>query len=387
MVAIRSILGLFGKSKGAAKAVQESVSMVAARGTIVRPSLPGVTTMERQFGNSLFVSETRTLADGSKKTTTAVYGSNGGFIGKGGDQGLSAYRETTRTRNSGGSILGGDQVIINKNYHETMGMIGHNEKTVKEFTPEGILEHSTTTTKYNNWHSPKTTVYDRTKSMTGETAYSQAVEAKKAAEQAAKAEKEAAAAAALKAEQEAAAKLAAEMPRVNVGKVFNKNFDEFKKMQEEVLADGTVVRKYSAKGKGGSNQYIITKDRGNYHEEYIVDTAKDMHIKYSQLGKDMPQISMTKGMQLRQNGIKQIYNDGYQRIELDAAGNPGIFSVKGEGDQLVGGFERVHDINYGVMSRPYSPVDAEAAKNLKNLSADVHKEYVNLNGLFEPYQA
>ena len=120
MVAIRSILGLFGKSKGAAKAVQESVSMVAARGTIVRPSLPGVTTMERQFGNSLFVSETRTLADGSKKTTTAVYGSNGGFIGKGGDQGLSAYRETTRTRNSGGSILGGDQVIINKNYHETI---------------------------------------------------------------------------------------------------------------------------------------------------------------------------------------------------------------------------------------------------------------------------
>lgn len=52
------------------------------------------------------------------------------------------------------------------------------------------------------------------------------------AKQAKIAEAEAAKAAAIKAEQEAAEKLAASRPKVNTGKIFNKNIEEFKCVEE-----------------------------------------------------------------------------------------------------------------------------------------------------------
>lgn len=371
-----------GSTKSVAKTVAEAPAL---RGTIVRPSLPGVTSLERQFGDKLFISETKTLANGSKQTTTAVYSGNGQYIGKGGSEGLAALREKTITRQPNESIFGGDKVEINKNYRETFGMTAHNENIVKEYTPSGIMEHSTTTTKYSHWDSPKTTVYDRTKSLNGETAYSKAIEAKKAEELAAKAEQEAIAAATKK-EQEAAAKLLAEQPRVNVGKVFNKNFDELKKMQEKVLDDGTVVRKYATKNKNGANQYIVTKDKGSYHEEHIIDTAKDIKIKFTQIGKKAPEITMQKGWQLRQTPEGQLYTDGKQMLELDYGGNPQKFRIKGT-NGLVSGYREIPDFNYGVACTPYTPIDRVANWNLKVLSENVHKKYVDLNDLFRPYKA
>ena len=63
------------------------------------------------------------------------------------------------------------------------------------------------------------------------------------AKQAKIAEAEAAKAAAIKAEQEAAEKLAASRPKVNTGKIFNKNIEEFKCV-EETRADGSIIRRY-----------------------------------------------------------------------------------------------------------------------------------------------
>ena len=113
------------------------------------------------------------------------------------------------------------------------------------------------------------------KTLSGETLYSQTVASKKAAEAAAKREAEAAAEAARLAEQEAAKKLAVSRPRVNVGKVFNRNLDEFKCV-EEVKPDGTIIRRYfdPMASNSTSHPLITTMDKGLLHEEIIYDTRK-----------------------------------------------------------------------------------------------------------------
>ena len=119
-------------------------------------------------------------------------------------------------------------------------------------------------------------------------------------EQAKIAEAEAAKAAAIKAEQEAAEKLAASRPKVNTGKIFNKNIEEFKCV-EETRADGSIIRRYfdPYASNGKSNPMITTIDRGNYHEEIIYDPRKGIKLTYKQLGTGEPEIEMTKGLQYR----------------------------------------------------------------------------------------
>ena len=68
----------------------------------------------------MYKTETKVLNNGAKKTITKVYDSEGNFIGKGGNEGLSTFREKEIKVNKGGSILGGDQIEIQKKYHETM---------------------------------------------------------------------------------------------------------------------------------------------------------------------------------------------------------------------------------------------------------------------------
>lgn len=306
-----------GGAKTVAKTAQESAP--AVRGTIVRPSLPGVTSMERQFGNKLYVSETRTLANGSKQTTTAVYGANGQYIGKGGDQGLAAYREKIITRQPNESIFGGDKIEINKTYHETMGMTAHNENIVKEYLPSGIMEHSSKTTKYHNWDSPETSFYDRTKSLNGETLYSQAVKAKgDVAKQA-----EAKALAAKQAAEKAAAELKAKQPRINISKALNRDINELV-MKETKLPNGTIERTFADPETG--KILAKTQDLGIGHKEWIYGGKADM-IFMSQVGKSQPYIVAKKGNYTQINKGKytdefggyrhgvQYYNDGTTRLE------------------------------------------------------------------------
>ncbi len=407
---IRSLGRIFG-SKGATKTVAAVKPVV--EGTRVLPSVPGVTRLERKLGGNLFVSETRTLADGSKKTSMMVYGSNGEYIGKGGDQGLAIFREKTIARERGGSILGGDRVTINKNYHETMSTTRHTENIVKDYTADGILEHAETTTKYRHWTNPKSTVFDRSKTLSGETLYSQTVASKKAAEAAAKREAEAAAEAARLAEQEAAKKLAVSRPRVNVGKVFNRNLDEFKCV-EEVKPDGTIIRRYfdPMASNSTSHPLITTMDKGLLHEEIIYDTRKGLKLNFKQLGDGEPEYSLQKGLQYRQTSRMakdeygsmfrqntQVYDDGLNHVEFGGDHYPGRFKLNVKNPQYQPGsqFDWAKDeyisfrdrgyVHQYDLYRPKSQFDIDAQAKLDRLTAEAKSEYIDLEDLFKPYQA
>lgn len=407
---IRSLGRIFG-SKGATKTVAAVKPVV--EGTRVLPSVPGVTRLERKLGGNLFVSETRTLADGSKKTSMMVYGSNGEYIGKGGDQGLAIFREKTIARERGGSILGGDRVTINKNYHETMSTTRHTENIVKDYTADGILEHAETTTKYRHWTNPKSTVFDRSKTLSGETLYSQTVASKKAAEKAAKLEAEAVAEAARLAEQEAAKKLAASRPRVNVGKVFNRNIEEFKCI-EEVRADGAVVRRYfdPMASNNTSHPLITTIDHGSLHEEIIYDTRKGLKLNFKQVGDGEPEYLLQKGLQYRQTSRMakneygsmsrkntQVYDDGLNYVEFGGNHYPDRFKLNMKNphyepssqsdwakDEYISFRDQGYVHQYDLY-RPKSQFDIDAQAKLDRLTAEAKSEYIDLEDLFKPYQA
>lgn len=368
-----------GGSKAVAKTAQEAAP--AARGTIVRPSLPGVTTMERQFGNKLYVSETRTLANGSKQTTTAAYGSNGKYIGSG-DHGLAAYREKTITRKPNESIFGGEQIEINKMYHETMSMGAHNENIVKEYTPNGIMEHSTTTTKYQHWYSPKTTVYDRTKSMNGETAYSQAIKAK--ADVAKKAEAEAIAA--KQAKEKAAAELKAKQPRINISKALNRDIKELI-MKETKLPNGTIERTFADPETG--KILAKTQDLGIGHKEWIYGGSADM-IFMSQVGKSQRYIVAKKGNYTQLNGGGtspedfrhgiQYYNDGMSRLRRTVYDQHNIW------DRAVNGKITIADKRAAEL-RAKNPEDATLLPDYPELTVRNEDVFSPIGDLKYPMQA
>ena len=404
MVSVSSLkalaIGIFkgGKSKQLAKsAAQVSTEAASVEQLKTVVDQPGLRILEQIRGDNLFRYETRVI-NGRPTSTMQVFEAKGEYIGKGGSEGLAIHRTKTVQVEKGESVFGGDKITIDKNYRETMSMTEHQNKIVKEYSPEGIYEHGEESLKYRHWEQPRITEYNRFTYANGQTPYSEAIEAKKAAEIAQKAEKEALAAAALKAEKEAAAKLAAETPRVNIGKVFGKDLSELKKIQDETLSDGTIVRKYMTKNKNGFSQYIITKDKGSYHEEYIVDTAKNIKIKYTQIGDTEPTITMSKGLQYRQTSKPeplytgkayrrdtQIYNNGRDYVEFDSYGTPGKFIVHtSEGN--VCGYREVRDINEYTW-KPYAPISKEAVANLNAIQQEAKSEYVNLQDLFKPYEA
>ena len=358
----------------------------------------GLRILEQIRGDNLFRYETRVIK-GKPTSTMQVFGSKGEYIGKGGDEGLSIYRTKSAQIENGASVFGGNKITIDKNYRETMGMTEHQDKLVKEYTLEGVYEHGEQYLKYRHWECARMTEYNKTTYANGQTLYSEAIKAQKMAETARLAEEKALAEAALKAEQEAAAKILAETPRVNIGKVFGKNFSELKKLQDETLADGTTVRKFVTKDKNGSSQYIVMKDKGLYHEEYIIDTAKDIKIKYTQIGDAEPKITMSKGWQYQQTSEslptslggtyrqdKQIYNNGRDYVEFDSYGTPGRFKVHTQKGNVYG-YREVPDAFAYVASVPYTPVSREAVKNLNAIQKEAKSEYVNLQDLFRPYNA
>ena len=396
MVSIRPlkslVMGFFkcGNSGQVVKTAAETGAKATSGGelkTIVEQ--PGLRILEQVRGDKLFLYETRVI---NGKPTSSIQV----FAGKSSDNGLDIYRTKTIQVENGDSVFGGKKIIINKNHEETMAMTAHQEKLTKEYTHEGIYEHGEKYLKYRHWEQPKVSQYNRITYANGKTPYSEALEAKKAAEEALQAEKRALEAAALKAEQEMAAKIAAETPRVNVGKVFGKNFEELKKIQDKTLADGTRVIGYMAKDKKGCSQYIIMKDKGAYHEEYIVDIAKDMKIKYAQIGNAKLEIAMSKGLRYRQTSeIKelsypyrkntQIYNDGKNYVEFDEYGTPGQFKIHtSKGD--VSGVREIPDV-YAYTHNPYVPVSKDAGIILKEIKADAKSEYVDLLDLFKPYKS
>ncbi len=264
--------------------------------------------------------------DGSIFTETRVYGSdlNGEYyFGKGGDEGLSINRTRTITREKGASILGGDRVKIEKNYHETMGMTQHDETLIKEFNNAGELEHKELTLKYRHWDRPKLATQDKVfegislphsaEDMhkispanhreylhtldnldnarffpEGTTsAYSRAITARKQAEIDAAKETAAAAEAAKKAAEELAAKL----PRMNIARILGISTDELK-VTENILENGAIERIYTLPGT--DKVAVKTLDHGILHKEWVYGGKQEM-VYFKQIGKDEPYIVAKKG--------------------------------------------------------------------------------------------
>lgn len=285
------------------------------------------------------------------------------------------WETKTITREDGASVFGGNRINIDKDKTKYW-CYGENIHLQKDYSKAGTLEHKELRFNHDSgnglndysyqasmdrvyaeyplksgYQDMRTRPYDTvgvqhsltrgngyTETNYGKftqkgTNYQNTIDAKKAAEQARIAEAEAAKAAAIKAEQEAAEKLAASLPRVNTGKLFNKNIEEFKCI-EETRADGSIVRRYfdPHASNGKSNPMITTIDRGNYHEEVIYDPRKSIKLTYKQLGKETPEITMSKGLQYRYTYKAedkkgqyirrcQQYNDGQSIVESYGSDN------------------------------------------------------------------
>lgn len=441
-------------SKVAAPKVEQALK---SAGTKVRTALDGTVQMERVFKGQLYKTETKVAENGVRKTTTRVYADEGKYIGKGGDEGLAALRETEVKRTKGGSILGGDKVEINKKYHETMAMTGHDVNLTKDFDTNGVLQHMEGAQKYRHWSEPQKAVIDKVwieeslphsaelmfnpknaahakykHKISGynidssynpgysnyhqfaneETAYTKTIEKLKAAA----AEKEAARIAETKAqqiaEQQAIEALKAKQPRVNVGKVFNKNIEEFKCV-ESTKADGSIVRRYydpKTLANGKSNPMITTIDKGNYHEELIYDPIKGTKISYKQLGDNEPEIEMFEGMRYRYSSKmktidqgdgniknarvnKQVYDDGLNHVEFESAGYPDKFKVqiKNPYDVTERHFDSLKpdyiDIKGTYNINPDGNKALVKAQNkLNRISKEAGECWKDLTDFFKPYQ-
>lgn len=449
------VLKTFAK-KNAAKKLEQTVN---AAGTKVRTGLNGGVYMERVFKGQLYKTEIEVLENGVKKTRTRVYDGEGKYIGKGGNEGLAAFRETEIKRTKGGSILGGDKVEINKTYHETMGMTKYNINLTKEYDANGVLQHMEGAKKYRHWTEPQKAVIDKvwveealphsaelmfnpknavhtkykhkisdfkinnrynfgysnySQFANEETTYTKAIQNLKTAA----AEKETARIAETKAKQQAIEALKTTQPRVNVGKVFNKNIEEFKCV-ESTKADGSIVRRYYEPKtfvSGKSNPMITTIDKGNYHEELIYDPIKGIKISYKQLGKNEPDIEMSEGMRYSYSSKMktfddgyghienrrvntQVYDDGLNQVEFYSAGYPekfklnvkkpynknGCFNdstipdnvcVRGRGAVIQG-----YDYYYG-----QEPFENTAQGKLNEISKEAKERWKDLMDLFKPYQ-
>lgn len=439
------IKGFYGRSSKMAESVAESVAANAAKGTTVRTDLAtGTTFMERTYKGNLYKVEESVLPNGAKQTTTRVYSCNGDGIGKGGDEGLAVFREKQISRQKGASILGGDRIEINKQYHETMGMTAYSQNITKDYDANSVLQHMEGSLRYSHWENPKTASMDRTfaevplphsaeilfnpkaaahtnykhsvsdiwannvhysgysnhgKFATEGTTYSRAIDAQKAKAAEKAAEVEAAKAAVLKAEAEAAKKLAASRPKVNTGKVFNKNIEEFKCV-EEVKPDGSIIRRYfdPYASNSKSNPMITTIDKGNYHEEIIYDPRKGIKLTYKQLGNKEPYIEMQKGWRYRYTSTYhertnyreelQQYNDGQNIVQSYGKDNYSPTHIVTKNPHSPELQAQRGESEYITNSTPFYTYEQSKAlsKRYEEIKQDMVHNEVDLMDLFKPYK-
>lgn len=439
----------FGKgaktAQTAATTAQTAVKVQPMTRTLTDPITGAVTGLEREI----------TLESGEKGKAVIDYLGEGKrkitIFDK--DNRAFIWNTKTVTKEKGGSVFGGDRITIDRDYTKYW-CYGEKTKLTKDYSKTGTLEHKELSLSHNSGNglndykhvATQDRVYAEYPLKSGYrdmlespyntkgiqhsldaknnygnftqkgTNYEHAVEAKKAAEQAKIAEAEAKKAAVKKAEQEAAERLAASRPRVNTGKIFNKNIEEFKCV-EETRPDGSIVRRYfdplhSANGK--SNPMITTIDKGNYHEELIYDPIKGIKLSYKQLGKDKPEIEMTKGLQYRYTSKmvptehnkdklvrvnKQYYNDGASYVEFDGK-YPGRYTVNiknPRNPELIQkhpetyGKEYIDIKGYGHV-QPYSlysgPRKSEIAAQarLNEITKEANANQIDLMDLFRPYQ-
>lgn len=350
------------------------------------------------------------------------------------------WETKTVTREEGGSVFGGNKITINKDKTKYW-CFGENIHLQKDYSKIGTLEHKELNFNHvsgnglndYNYKASMDRVYEEYPLKNGYkdmitrpsdnkvqhsltlsngytetnygmftqkgTNYQNIIEAKKAAEQARIAQVEAAKAAAIKAEQEAAEKLAASRPKVNTGKVFNKNIEDFKCV-EQIKTDGSIVRRYfdPYASNGKSNPMITTIDKGNYHEEIIYDPRKDIKVIYKQLGRQEPEIEMFKGLRFRYTSKYdrrtnyrsniQYYNDGQNIVESIGDGcyfpknivvknphSPELQAQRGESEYITDCYRNLTYEQEKALSKGYDEIKQEMSHN-----------EVDLMDLFRPYK-
>lgn len=328
------------------------------------------------------------------------------------------WETKTVTREEGGSVFGGDKITIDKD--KTMyWCYGKNMRLQKDYSKTGTLEHKELDFNHSSgnglndysynasmdkvyseyplksgYKDMRTRPYDTvgvqhsltltngyTETNYGKftqkgTNYQNITEAKKAAAI------------------EAAEKLAASRPKVNTGKIFNKNIEEFKCV-EETRADGSIVRRYfdPYASNGKSNPMITTIDRGNYHEEIIFDPRKDIKLTYKQLGKEQPEIEMSKGWTHRYTSKmytnrknktyrynSHMYNDGQSYLESHGAQEHIV--IKNPRPTELQTSEYISSNDSNLEYEQLLAID----KRRKEIQQDMAHNEVDLIDLFRPYE-
>ena len=328
------------------------------------------------------------------------------------------WETKTVTREEGGSVFGGDKITIDKD-KTRYWCYGENIRLQKDYSKTGTLEHKELDINHSSgnglndysynasmdkvyaeyplksgYKDMQTRPYDTvgvqhsltltngyTETNYGKftqkgTNYQNITEAKKAAAI------------------EAAEKLAASRPKVNTGKIFNKNIEEFKCV-EETRADGSIVRRYfdPYASNGKSNPMITTIDRGNYHEEIIFDPRKDIKLTYKQLGKEQPEIEMSKGWTHRYTSKmytnrknktyrynSHMYNDGQSYLESHGAQEHIV--VKNPLPTELQTSEYISSKDSNLEYEQLLAID----KRRKEIQQDMAHNEVDLIDLFRPYK-
>lgn len=328
------------------------------------------------------------------------------------------WETKTVTREEGGSVFGGDKITIDKD-KTRYWCYGENIRLQKDYSKTGTLEHKELDINHSSgnglndysynasmdkvyaeyplksgYKDMQTRPYDTvgvqhsltltngyTETNYGKftqkgTNYQNITEAKKAAAI------------------EAAEKLAASRPKVNTGKIFNKNIEEFKCV-EETRADGSIVRRYfdPYASNGKSNPMITTIDRGNYHEEIIFDPRKDIKLTYKQLGKEQPEIEMSKGWTHRYTSKmytnrknktyrynSHMYNDGQSYLESHGAQEHIV--IKNTRPTELQTSEYISSNDSNLEYEQLLAID----KRRKEIQQDMAHNEVDLIDLFRPYE-
>ena len=456
MVSIGKVFSFFGRNAKKAMPIAEGATKVPFRTKVMTDIDTGIIRMEREFSKNgdtfLARVERQPLPNGGEKTTTKIFGAKpeGGYYFGQGDEGVRAFREKEVVRNTKGSILGGDRVQINKNYHETMSSTAHYDNLTKDYNPQGVLEHKELTHKYRHWDKPKNAVQDRVYEeyplnhsipemlenpgthtnykhkldgssnyyhfSSPDTHYSKAVAAKEQAAIDAAKKAEAEAITAKEAAEKAAAELKAKQPRINISKALNRDINDLV-AKETKLADGTIERTFSDPVSG--EILAKTQDKGLLHQEWIYGGKADM-IYMKQVGKDKPYILAKKGNYTQLDYLadnkyhpsekeyikNQYYNDGdsylvrsygSSQIHNNAQGQVQVFDKTAAERREMFPTLDIPDYPNVPIYQGYAATNAYqttlsnaqkmANKELVELNKDAQKNLVDLQDLFTEYKA
>ena len=359
----------------------------------------------------------------------------------GGDNPIWRTKKITKEN----SIFGGEKITVEKEYTKYWC---HKEETklVKEYNPQGILEHKELTYHKNigneihiNHKAVQDRVYNEYPLNSGyrdmltnpnenkyikhsldtnnnynlfadgsSTNYTRTIQAKEQAAVNAAKKAEAEALAAKEAAEKAAAELRAKQPRINIAKALNKDINELI-AKETKLADGTIERIFTDPETG--KILAKTQDKGILHKEWIYGGKADM-IYMKQIGNDTPYVVAKKGNYTQVKYIKtnynwktsdgkyhkdyiseQYYNDGSNALKRAASSSQVYKADSGYITIVDPKTSEIHKVRIFQGEAAHSPyyglseTQQKANRCLKEFDNDANEHFINIDDLFSDYKA